>query len=142
MSRIASLGFSCIAVSAVIAAGCFPEPNPTSSGTPAAPTMPSHWKVTSDVDFPADQIKPIAEKLGGNVTALRNTDYDVNGKRLRINTIVASDDANADSIMESLRKMKSDVALLRKGLIIYEFVGTNDVLPEIGEGKAHIEGAG
>jgi hypothetical protein len=34
--------------------------------------------------------------------------------------------------------MKSEEALVRKGLIVYEFVGKNDVLPLIAEGRQHL----
>ena len=71
--------------------------------------------------------------------ALRNTIYDVNGKRVQLNILVATDESNADKIMASIRKMKSDIALLRNGVVIYEFVGKNDVLPDIRAGKAHIK---
>lgn len=53
---------------------------------------------------------------------------------MKLNTVVAATDA--DAIMKALEGMKSEEALLRRGRIIYEFVGTNDVLPEIREGRA------
>jgi hypothetical protein len=105
---------------------------------PAAPQMPSHWHVAYDFEVPPDQVAAIEAKLGAEISALRNTAYDVRGKRVRINTIVAPDVESADALMRGLLRMKSELALLRKGLLIYEFVGTNDVLPEIREGRAHI----
>jgi hypothetical protein len=98
--------------------------------------MPSHWKVTSDIDFAAVDIEPVARRLGGQISALRNTTYDVGGKQVKLNTIVAATDADAHSIMEALGAMKSEEAFVRRGRIIYEFVGSNDVLPEIREGRA------
>jgi hypothetical protein len=44
--------------------------------------------------------------------------------------------------MASILKMKSEQAILRVGLTIYEFVGKNDVLPLIGAGKAHLQANG
>ena len=35
--------------------------------------------------------------------------------------------------------MKPAEFFLRQGLIIYEFVGTNDVIPDIRAGRAHLE---
>jgi hypothetical protein len=35
--------------------------------------------------------------------------------------------------------MKGEIALLRKELTVYEFVGTNDVLPIIAAGRKHLE---
>jgi hypothetical protein len=83
----------------------------------------------------------IETKLGGRISGLRNTDYDVSGQRVRINLMVAPDAANADKLMAGLSHIKSKDALLRQDLIIYEFVGTNDVLPLIHEGRTHLAGA-
>jgi hypothetical protein len=55
---------------------------------------------------------------------------------VKLNTIVATTGADADSIMEALKGMKSEEAFVLRGRIIYEFVGTNDVLPEIRDGRA------
>jgi hypothetical protein len=104
--------------------------------------MPSSWKVVSDVSFSASEIKPVATRLGGAIAALRNTIYVVDGKRVQLNTILATDEENADEIMNSLRSIKSEAGLLRKGLIIYEFVGPNDVLPQIRAGRAHLQAGG
>jgi len=107
-----------------------------SAGAPPTPAMPSHWKVVSDIDFGPADIAPVAQRLGAKVSALRNATYDVGGKQLKLNTIVAATEADADSIMGALTAMKSAEALVRRGRTIYEFVGTNEVLPEIRKGRA------
>jgi hypothetical protein len=114
----------------------------TAAQSVAAPAMPAHWKITSDMSFSAADIEPVAARLGGAIAALRNTVYDVEGKRVQLNTIVATDKANADKIIASLRKMKSEESLFQRGLTIYEFVGPNDVLPQIRAGKAYLEAGG
>lgn len=98
---------------------------------PPAPAMPAHWEVSYDVAVAPDQVKQISKKLGGELTALRNTRYQVDGKTVQLNTLVLADIAAGDTVMAALNKMKSEVALLRAGPVIYEFVGSNDVLPEI-----------
>ena len=105
---------------------------------PPAPQMPSGWHVAFDFAVPPDQLAAIESNLGASISALRNTAYDVKGKRVQINTIVASDAKSADTLMAKLLQMKSDQALLRRGLVIYEFVGPNDVLPYIREAREHI----
>jgi hypothetical protein len=105
---------------------------------PPAPEMPAHWKVVSDYPVPEGQLSAMAHKLGANLDSLRNTVYDVNGKRVQINVIVTSDAANAEKLLTKLRSVKSDEALLRKGLVVYEFVGPNDVLPVIAEGRNYL----
>ena len=139
MSRMICGTLVGLVVSIVGGTGCSHRSASASSVEAPAPSMPAHWKVISDFNAAAGQIKPIAEQLGGDIAALRNTVYDVNGERVQLNVIVATDGANADKIMASVRKMKSDIALLRVGLTIYKFVGPNGVLPAIREGKAHLQ---
>lgn len=139
MLRIPRVSLVCIAISLATAVGCSERQQAFPSEAPAAPSMPGDWKLISDLTFPAAQIEPIAEKLGGEIAALRNTVYEVNGKRVQLNTLLAADAANADAIMRSLRGMKPEEFLLRKGLILYEFVGKNEAQPEMFAGRAHIQ---
>jgi hypothetical protein len=101
----------------------------------ATPKMPSNWKVISDLQVPAEQVREMSTKLGADLNGVRNTIYDVNGKRVQINVIVASDLNNADKLMTKLRSMKAEGALLQEEHTVYEFVGQNDVLPLIAEGR-------
>jgi hypothetical protein len=101
--------------------------------------MPADWEVVSDFEVPAEQVEPIAQKLGVDLDSLRNTLYEVRGKSVQLNVMVTPDAANADKLMTKLRSMKGEVALLRKDLIVYEFVGQNDVLPIIAEGRKHLD---
>ena len=73
------------------------------------------------------------------LSSVRNTVYDVDGKRVQINIIVTPDAGNAEKLKTKLRSMKAEQALLRKNLTIYEFVGHNDVLPLIAEGRKHLD---
>ena len=103
---------------------------------PATPDMPSHWTVVQDVNFAAADIKPVAARLGAKVSALRNTTYDVGGQPLKLNTIVAATPADAEAIMAALGQMKPDEFFVRRGLLIYEFVGADVVIPEMRTGRA------
>ena len=111
----------------------------TISKAPAAPEMPADWKIVSDFDVPVDQVEQIAQKLGVSLSSLRNTLYDVRGQSVQLNVIIVLDRANADKLMTKLRTMKGEVALLQKDLVVYEFVGKNDVLPLIAEGRKHLD---
>jgi hypothetical protein len=106
---------------------------------PQKPNMPSHWKVVSDFQVPAEQVKTMSTKLGADLTGVRNTVYDVNGKRVQINVIITPDPWNAEKLMTKLRSMKAEEALLQKELIVYEFVGKNEVLNLIAEGRKHLD---
>ena len=103
---------------------------------PATPAMPSHWRVISDISFAAADIRPVAAKLGAEISALRNTTYDVDGRRVKLNTIVAATTADANVIVRALGKMKPEEWFLRRELVIYEFVGPNDAIPEMHMGRA------
>lgn len=107
-------------------------------GGPPLPEMPAHWQRVSDLQMPAEKVKEMSVKLGAHLTGVRNTIYSVNGKRVQLNVITLPDLRNAEKLMASLRSMKSDEALLQKGTIVYEFVGKNDVLPSIAEGRMHL----
>jgi hypothetical protein len=102
------------------------------------PKMPGHWKVISDYHVPVEQVKTMSSKLGVNLSSVRNSVYEVNGKRLQINVIATPDPGITEKLMTKLKSMKSEEALVRKGLIVYEFVGKNDVLPLIAEGRQHL----
>ena len=103
------------------------------------PKMPAHWIVISDFQVPAEQVQSMSGKLGAELSSVRNTVYDVNGKRVQINVIATPDNSSAEKLMATLRSIKAQEALLRKGLIVYEFVGQNDVLALIAEGREHLD---
>ncbi len=145
-SRSTAVALAALFFSALLA-GCpkTPETEPTAKTEPAAetvaaPTMPSGWKVTSDVNFKAADIKPVQRRLGGEIKALRNTDYEVNGKRVKVNTIVAATDGDAEKIWAALAKSKPSQFLVRKGSTFYEFVGPDAALAEMTQGRAHLAG--
>ena len=106
---------------------------------PPAPEMPANWKIISDWSVPAQQVSAMSAKLGADLSSVRNTVYDVNGHRVQLNLIVTPDPANAAKLMNKLKSIKTEEALLRKGLAIYEFVGQNDALPAIAQGRKHLQ---
>jgi phosphoribosylpyrophosphate synthetase len=75
---------------------------------------------------------------GSALSGVRNTVYDVDGKRVQINVIVTPDAGNAEKLMTRLRSMKAEIALLQKKRTIYEFIGQNDVLLLIAEGHKYL----
>ncbi len=134
--------FVALLVSLFALGACKGKENPHTVNPPPAPTMPAHWNVTSDVAIPTAAIKPISQKLGGEIIALRNTRYEVAGKTIQLNTIRAADDQAADAVMAALKKMKSEIAFVRTNQIIYEFVCANDALPELDAARAILTRAG
>ncbi|MFW6369299.1 MAG: hypothetical protein ACOC0J_01820 [Myxococcota bacterium] len=106
---------------------------------PPAPSMPEGWELRSDEVTPQEAIASVEQRLDGKIAALRNTVYEVEGRRIQLNVVKAAGDEDAFRIMESLRAMKTDEALLRRELVVYEFVGDDAALPAIREGRAHLE---
>ena len=136
MSRTSHAALSIIVLTVAVVAGCSKT---DAVEAPPAPVMAANWKVTSDVSFPPAEVERIAGQLGGDLIALRNTAYEVDGKRVQINTLLAADAASADAIMIAMRKLKPDDFLVRQELVIYEFVVKNEAIAEARAGKAHIE---
>ena len=106
---------------------------------PAIPPMPADWTVVADVVVPPSQLASFSEKLGAGITGARNTVYNVQGKRFQINLIVASTDADAAALVHSLLGMKAPEGVLRKGLLVYEFVGDNETLPLVATARQQIQ---
>lgn len=103
--------------------------------TPPAPAMPEHWTIVSDQAFAPADIRPISEKLGGQITALRNTVYAVGTNTVRLNTIVAATPADADAIMDVIGGMKPSEWFVRQELVIYEFVANDAALDDMRAGR-------
>jgi len=107
--------------------------------TAGAPAMPADWEVVADAEMPANEVQTISANLDADLTSVRNTIYMVRGKRVQVNVMIVPDSATADTLMARLLTMKGEEFLLRKDLKIYEFVGTNDVIPEMAEGRKHLD---
>ncbi len=101
--------------------------------------MPAGWRVISDTDFAAADIAPVAQKLGTEISALRNTVYHVDTKQVKVNTLVVPDAESATALMTKLGSIKPAQFLLRKDLLIYEFVCKDDAIPLVAEGRKHLE---
>lgn len=108
--------------------------------TPPTPKMPAGWKVVEDHLFTGADLTSIAQNLGVELTGLRNTMFDVGGKPVKVNTLVAADATNAAATMTSMGDKKPVEFLLRKGLYIHEFVCKDDAIPHVREGKKHLAG--
>jgi hypothetical protein len=106
---------------------------------PAAPTFEG-WTVKSDDVIPQAKVAEIAKKLGGKISALRNTVYDVKGEKVQVNVMAAADAAEADKLIVSLTKNKAAWSCVRKGTTIYEFVGGPKATDVIKKASATLSG--
>jgi hypothetical protein len=110
-----------------------------SSEVPPTPNMPDRWVVEFDALAQKNQVDFLSNRLGAKLNGIRNTVYNVDGKRVQINVLVVPDSENAEKLMAKLKSMKTEEALFQKGTTVYEFVGENDVLPLIAEGRKHLD---
>jgi len=82
----------------VFCLGAWSPNNGTSQAgeVPPAPEMPAHWTVTSDFQVPVEQVKEMSKKLGADLSSVRNTVYDLQGKRGQINVVLTSASGSAE----------------------------------------------
>lgn len=130
-----SLLLSVVAL-AILATGCNRESAAQDSG--AAPEMPGGWTVVTDTVVGPARLPSLEGTLDADLVSVRNTVYEVEGKRVQLNTIRAATPNAAKRAVTVLQRMKSEQAILRKGATVYEFVGPNEVLPLIRAGRAHL----
>ena len=109
------------------------------SAEAAAPAFDG-WIVKTDAAVPREKIGEVEARLEGKIKSLRNVVYEVNGKKIQVNVIVPRDPMEADNIYRVLTNMKPAWATVRKGDVVYEFVGQNEAMDDIK--KAHDKLAG
>jgi multidrug efflux pump subunit AcrA (membrane-fusion protein) len=118
-------------------AGCSKSSTGTEQSADTPPPAPAFdgWVVKTDVVVPSGKRTEVESRLEGKIKALRNVVYEVQGKKVQINVIVAQDTNEADKIFRILANKKPAWAYVRKGDVLYEFVGQNESMPDIQ--KAH-----
>jgi hypothetical protein len=99
--------------------------------------MPSGWEVVGDLLITGTELAAMEQNLGAKLTGVRNTTFEVSGKRVKVNTLIA---ANAAAVVTKISAIKPIEFLLRKGLYVYEFVCKNDAIPQAREGRKHLAG--
>ena len=114
--------------------------NKAPEGSAPASLMPASWKVVRDPVLTPDQVAQVSANLGVDLSSLKNTDYEVEGKIVKLNTMVVSDEKAAKALMSKLRSGKPDEFLLRKGLTVYEFMCKDNAIPLAQAGRKHLEG--
>lgn len=85
--------------------------------------LPPGLVVEKSTELPPDQVKAIAEKLGGDIERLTNSMLNVQGRKIQVNVIAARDESNATNILAALSKIKSYPFCMRKGQVVVEYVG-------------------
>ena len=101
--------------------------------------MPSGWQVVEDFLADPAELSNFESQMKADLLGVRNTSYEVEGLRIKVNTIIAASPADAEQAMNFMKNLKSEQALLQKGTTLYEFVGTNEINHLIPVGKQHLE---
>ena len=121
--------------------GCSSDEAKTPEDNAPASLMPASWKIVKDPVLPPDELARLSKKFGVELSSLKNTDYEVEGKTIKLNAMVVSDEKAAKALMNALHlDLKPDEFFLRKGLTVYEFVCTDDAIPLMRAGRKHLEG--
>jgi hypothetical protein len=139
MPRILSLG-ACVLLLLGIAGGCQKSTQQAAVNVPT-PQMPSEWKVVEDFLVTASELKQFSSKMNADLLGVRNTSFDVQGLRVKVNTVVAASPADAEDVMDYMKSIKSEQALLLRGSTVYEFVGTKEINHLIPVGREHLSKA-
>ncbi len=123
----------------VIALAVAPNALAADDAPPPAPTFEG-WTVKSDDVVAAAKTEQIAKKLGGKITALRNTVYDVKGEKIQVNVMTTPDAAEGDKLVAAITKNKAPWSCVRKGTTIYEFVGANSAVDAMKKASTTLSG--
>lgn len=85
--------------------------------------LPAGWRIESNLEVAAAQRQAIGEKLGGKIEALANVTLSANGKRVKVNTLVAGNEGDARRLEQALLRGKSNSRLVqRNGHTVREIV--------------------
>lgn len=103
------------------------------------PKMPDGWKAVEDFLVGPTQLKEFSARMDADLKGIRNTSFEVDGLHIKVNTIVAATAADAEKAMSYMKGIKSEQALLLRGLTIYELVGTAEVNHLIPVARQHLE---
>ncbi len=100
---------------------------------PPAPAMPEVWTVKLDKTFDHNEREFLETegRLFGRMKALRVTIYEVNGRNVKLHTIVPKSSEEADKMYRALAHRKQPWSYLRKNEILYEFVGPEEAEQDI-----------
>ena len=117
-------------------AGSCSRSQPSGVSAPPAPGMPQDWKVLNDSELPRDKISGFEYKLEGKIKSVRSTLYEVNGRRVQLNTIEPQDSVEADKMYRILANKKAPYSYVRKGDLLYEFNAGQDAIEEVKKGRS------
>jgi hypothetical protein len=86
--------------------------------------LPPGWAIADSFVVPDDQRAQIEENLGGQITRVSNTMFDVRGRQVQVNLLDCPTEADATSVRESILEIKGgDPAFcILDGLRVVEFV--------------------
>lgn len=104
----------------------------------ASPRMPSDWEVERDFVTSRPETAALGTQMKAKLVGVRNTVYSVKGGRVQINTIRAASPRDAMNVVRHLQNIKPTEFVLRNKNTVLEFVGRDDVLPQIKTGREHL----
>ena len=103
------------------------------------PTMPDGWEVRSDFEAEASELQGFEEAMGADLLGVRNTLFAVADGEVQVNTLLAASESDAAAVYEYMAAIKPEEFVLLSGTTVYEFVCNDAMLPQMREGRAHLE---
>lgn len=103
------------------------------------PDMPVGWEVTEDFLVTQTELAQFSTAMGTTLVGARNTIFDVDGQTVQVNTVIVANEIDAEQVWTFMTNAKPEQFLLRRGLTVYEFVGTDAVLLLIEQGRQYLE---
>lgn len=128
-----------VPICVAILTGCTSTENQPPVAVPT-PQMPDGWQVAEDFQLAPTQLIEISAKMNADLLGIRNTSFEVEGLRIKVNTLIAGTNADAEKAMTYMKANKSEQALLQRGLTIYEFVGSSEINHLIPVGRQFLAG--
>ncbi len=120
-SRLAPLGAVLVVVALAL---------PASGGSidPTKASLPAGWRVTQPGELEAAEVRGIAERLGVELSRIRNTAVSINGFAAQVNWLLAPDEDAAKAVEAALVRLRGADFAARQGREVIEVVGTNVLL--------------
>ena len=121
-----------------IVGGCAEQPAEQPAVDVPTPRMPADWQVVENFLVSPAELEMFSSKMNAKLLGARNTSFNVQGRPMKVNTIITPGTADAEKVMSYMKGMKSEEGLLQRGTTVYEFVGTNEVNDLVRLARQHL----
>ncbi len=86
-------------------------------------TFPAGTYIQELREVDASGRRAIGAKLGGDIVALTNAVFSVQGRRIQVNILTAPDEENAEALYRALSSFHTEPFCVQRDLVVVEFTG-------------------